>query len=184
MKVNISGRGQIPGLGRLAPVRGVELSEMDIRRLINFQQFKVYDASTGKLIMKSNIDEIFKPAVVAKPSINIAKPVETPKVETPKVEVTIVEPEIKEEPIVEVKPSFLSVTEIKTETAPEVENQITEVATESVVEEVVEDVVAEEVIDVVEEEVKEEEVKSDVVEEKPEYPRYNKKKNKYNKHQS
>jgi len=175
MKVNISGRGQIPGLGRLAPVRGVELSEMDIRRLINFHQFKVYDASTGKLIMKTNIDEIFKPAVVAKPSINIAKPVETPKVE-----VTIVEPEIKEEPIVEVKPSFLSVTEIKTETTPEVENKITEIATESVVEEVVE----EEVVDVVEEEVKEEEVKTDVVEEKPEYPRYNKKKNKYNKHQS
>ena len=179
MKVNISGRGQIPGLGRLAPVRGVELSEMDIRRLINFHQFKVYNASTGKLIMKNNIDEIFKPTVVAKPSINIAKPVETPKVE-----VTIVEPEIKEEPIVEVKPSFLSVTEIKTETAPEVEKQITEIATESVVEEVVEDVVAEEVVDVVEEEVKEEEVKSDVVEEKHEYPRYNKKKNKYNKHQS
>ena len=175
MKVNISGRGQIPGLGRLAPVRGVELSEMDIRRLINFHQFKVYDASTGKLIMKNNIDEIFKPTVVAKPSINIAKPAETPKVE-----VTIVEPEIKEEPTVEVKPSFLSVAEIKPETAPEVENKITEIATESVVE----DVVAEEVVDVVEEEVKEEEVKSDVVEEKHEYPRYNKKKNKYNKHQS
>ena len=58
MKVNINGRGIIPGVGTIPPVYNREMSENEILRLLNFQQFKVYSAASGILITKNNIKEM------------------------------------------------------------------------------------------------------------------------------
>lgn len=119
MKVNIAGKGVIPGLNRLAPVRGVDLSQSDVERLICYRQFKVYSAETGFLITSKNVNDMFKPKTVVPTTV---KPVEKP-VEIKPVEIKITEPEIKEEPIVETKPVFLNIKEIRSES---VETEITE----------------------------------------------------------
>ena len=59
MRVNISGRGIIPILGTVAPAYNVELSESQVKRLLNFPMFRVFVTDTGKLITKGNINEIF-----------------------------------------------------------------------------------------------------------------------------
>ena len=93
MKVNISGRGVVPGMGVLAPVYGVEMSKDSILRFLNFQNFKLFEASSGALITRSNLEEFFKPKP-AKPAKKtttrktVAKKKEEPKkvVEEPKQE--------------------------------------------------------------------------------------------------
>ena len=59
MKVNISGVGLVPRVGLLAPVYGKDLTKDTISQIIRYQSFKVYVASSGAQITKSNIDEIF-----------------------------------------------------------------------------------------------------------------------------
>ena len=92
MKVNIAGKGVIPVINALAPVRNVECDGNLIKRILNFHQFRVYQTSTGLLITKKNVDMILnseKPIVskpVEKPVVAKAPVVETPVVEAPKVE--------------------------------------------------------------------------------------------------
>lgn len=59
MKVNISGKGVIPGVGSLAPVSNVELTEKEIRRILSFK-FNVYSSASGKRISVENIASIIK----------------------------------------------------------------------------------------------------------------------------
>ena len=171
MKVNISGKGLIPVLKRLAPVRGADLSEKDIRNLITYRYFKLYVASSGIQITSSNIDELFKPVVKKPTVVEEVKKVEA--YEEPKVEI-IPEPIVEEkvvlveEPIeidehvqIAETPSFLTVNEIT-----------------SVVEETPAEVLNDEeaAFDEVEKELEFEE-KPEEVEEKPRY--YGKKKRKH-----
>lgn len=59
MLVNISGvKKVIPGIGKLPPVRNYDATETEIRRLICFKDWKVYEASTGRLITKTNVDNV------------------------------------------------------------------------------------------------------------------------------
>lgn len=74
MKVNIGGKGSIPGLGVLAPAYGVEMDKVGVRRLLNFNTFRVYQSSTGLLITTANIDEMFKNTI--KTAAVAVKPVE------------------------------------------------------------------------------------------------------------
>ncbi len=123
MKVNISGRGRVPGIGTLAPIRGYDASKELVLRLLNYRQFKVYDAASGGLITKTNVDKLFAPKVeeaapvekpVEKKPVKSKKAVKKEKVpvevvETPKSEPTIsepveVSPEVTEE---EVTQSFI-----------------------------------------------------------------------------
>lgn len=104
MKVNIAGRGVIPGINALAPVRNVECDSSLLKRILNFHQFRVYQTSTGMLITKKNVDMILKseqPVVVKKPDakpdpkpVVAPAPVETPVEEAPKI-VPIPEKEIE-----------------------------------------------------------------------------------------
>ena len=48
MKVNISGRGRVPGIGTLAPIRGYDASKELVLRLLNYKQFKVFDFLLGQ----------------------------------------------------------------------------------------------------------------------------------------
>lgn len=160
MKVNIIGKfpGQtLSGIGIL-PRRGIEMTEAEVQRLLNFQNIRVFDAVNGGLLTKSsfNVKKTAQKSVVTTTKEQPA-PVVEPKIEsvTPVVTTTL-ETEIKAEPI----PS----TEVKPYTEPEV---------------TVEETVAEEIVEkaapVVEETVAEEKP----VEEKP-YQKYNKNKGKNN----
>lgn len=69
MKVNIDGRGVLPGIG-LLPVRGKELSKEAILRLLNFNA-RIYDANTGALITGP---EFFKAKPAPAPVIKKSEP--------------------------------------------------------------------------------------------------------------
>jgi hypothetical protein len=62
MKVNISGKGVIPGLNTLAPVYNVDLDKQQILRLLNFRNFRVYGVGTG-LLTPTNVDAAFDASV-------------------------------------------------------------------------------------------------------------------------
>jgi hypothetical protein len=129
MKVNILGKGLIPGVKRLAPVRGVDLSEKEILKLLTFRYFKLYDAETGVNITNTNVSSFFKPVekhVEEKPIV-VEKKVEEKVVEpvVEKIEVVeepFTEKEIADEIQKEATPTFLTVTEI-----PSVEEEIADV---------------------------------------------------------
>lgn len=129
MKVNILGKGLIPGVKRLAPVRGVDLSEKEILKLLTFRYFKLYDAETGVNITNTNVSSFFKPVekhVEEKPIV-VEKKVEEKVVEpvVEKIEVIeepFTEEEIAEEIQKETAPTFLTVTEI-----PSVEEEIADI---------------------------------------------------------
>lgn len=59
MKVNITGKGIIPGLGTLAPVYHHEMTEREVLRLLNFHNIYVYKSDTGALITRTNITDVF-----------------------------------------------------------------------------------------------------------------------------
>lgn len=100
MKVNILGKGIIPGIGTLAPKYDVELSENEVKRLLNYSQFRLGDVATGLLITKANVDTFFKPSMVTE--LPKVKPIEVPKkVDEKKIQKTV---EKKEEPVVVEEP--------------------------------------------------------------------------------
>jgi hypothetical protein len=128
MKVNILGRGMIPFVGVLAPIRDVELNEKQIRSLMNFKTLRVYDTESGYLISKTTVNDFFN-----KKAQPVVKPIVT-KPEPPKVEPTPVVEPVKEEVIEE--PKFAIVTEepvqVEEETIATVEDIVDEVVEESV----------------------------------------------------
>ena len=58
MKVNITGKGIIPGVNTIPPAYNIELDETQIRRLLNFNNIRVYEATSGCLITKKNIKTV------------------------------------------------------------------------------------------------------------------------------
>ena len=98
MKVNISGRGVVPGMGVLAPVYGVEMSKDSILRFLNFQNFKLFEASSGALITRSNLEEFFKPKSAKPVKKTTTRKTVAKKKEEPK---KVVEEEVKPEPVEE-----------------------------------------------------------------------------------
>lgn len=60
MKVNISGRGIIPGLNTIAPAYNKDLSKNQILRILGSNNLRVFKADDACLITKKNIDEIFR----------------------------------------------------------------------------------------------------------------------------
>lgn len=58
MKVNITGKGIIPGVNTIPPAYNIELEETQIRRLLNFNSIRVYEATSGCLITKKNIKTV------------------------------------------------------------------------------------------------------------------------------
>lgn len=59
MKVNVTGRGFIPGVNSIAPVYNQDLAENDIRRILNIPTLRVFDAASGSIITKKNVNSIF-----------------------------------------------------------------------------------------------------------------------------
>ena len=106
MKVNIQGRGLVYSLGINAPVKNIDLSEAQIRRILPVRSLQVYDAETNVLITTRNANEFFKmknEPVVEAPKKEVKKPA---KKEAPVVVEQVVEPvpvveEVVEAPAVE-----------------------------------------------------------------------------------
>ena len=97
LKVNVTGRGFIPGLNSIAPVYNREIDVTGIKRILNFKQFRVFDSATGIIITKKNIDSF---NVVKKPVEKVAK--EPEKVNEPVTEeIPAVEPEETIAPVTE-----------------------------------------------------------------------------------
>ena len=120
MKVNVTGRGAIAGIGIL-PARGVDLDENSIRRLLNMNGVKVYSATTGELITPRYFMKAKPPAK------KTAKPVEKP---APVVASAVVpKSEVPVEPVPEPKFEVPTLTTYLTpevaveETAPVVESE-------------------------------------------------------------
>lgn len=70
MNVNILGKGLIPGLKMLAPVRNVDLDQQQIARILKVKSLKVTLVDSPDMITKNNLAMMFAP-----------KPVSTEKVE-------------------------------------------------------------------------------------------------------
>lgn len=82
MKVNIHGKGIIPGIGAIPPVFNQEMSEKEVARLLNFSNFKLYSADTKALITKKNYKSFFTDNTTT--TVEVVKPetVDTPVVDT------------------------------------------------------------------------------------------------------
>ena len=121
MKVNITGKGRVPGVNKPAPIENIELSQIAIGHIIKIRSFRVFTVDGNIEITKSNIGDVFSGKV------NAPKKEEAPVVEEKKVEV-------KPEPIPE---------EVKVE-APVVEEPVVtpEVTEEEVAQSFVQDVAA------------------------------------------
>ena len=159
MKVNITGKGVIPGINVLAPVYNKDLDKSQIMRILNFREFRVFGVGVG-LITRTNIDAAFdasvdnvkkdaeakKTATDKKATKKTKKAVETkPVVEEPKVE----------EPVAESIP--VAVTETAFSPAPEISEEEPKVEVPVVEEDVTEtEDVPEELPEITEEEVSEE----------------------------
>jgi hypothetical protein len=158
MKVNIIGKfpGQtVNGIGIL-PRRGIEMTEAEVQRLLNFPNIRVFDAASGGLLTKDSFNVKKTVQSVTTKAKEQPAPVVEQKIEPVTPVVATPETEIKAEPIP------------PTEAEPYTEPEVT-------VEETAVEEIAEEASPVVEETVVEEKP----VEEKP-YQKYNKNKGKNN----
>lgn len=100
MKVNITGRGIIPGLGVIPPIYNKEMSIPAISRLLNFPNFSVFDATTGIRFTKKNIKNV---------AMNTQSPytgvdVDSPKTPNKQTRVTPVVEKAPEPPVIEEEP--------------------------------------------------------------------------------
>ena len=170
MKVNITGRGIIPGLGVIPPIYNKEMSIPAISRLLNFPNFSVFDATTGIRFTKKNIKNVAMNAQSPYTGVDVDPP-KTPNKQT------------KVTPAVEKAPESPAIEEAPTDESEEV-TDVSEPGETHVVEEtpdvVPDEEVTEEVVDTADE-VEE----TETVDEEPSqqqssntYNNYNRKKNK------
>lgn len=78
MKVNISGRGIIPGLNTIAPAYNKDLSKNQILRILGSNNLRVFKADDACLITKKNIDEIFRTNATIKTPVPVKDTVVAP----------------------------------------------------------------------------------------------------------
>lgn len=97
MKVNIAGKGTISLLGITAPIRNKDLTETEIRALLNVRSIKLYDSATGINIGPNNVDSFFHD--VTAETVKEVTPVEAAPVKEP--EEVVTETETTEEPVEE-----------------------------------------------------------------------------------
>lgn len=122
MKVNITGRGIIPGLGVIPPIYNKEMSIPAISRLLNFPNFSVFDATTGIRFTKKNIKNV---------AMNTQSPytgvdVDPPKTPNKQTRVTPVVEKAPEPPIIEEEPTD-EVEEVTAVSEPEETTEVTSV---------------------------------------------------------
>jgi len=95
MKVNIQGRGLVYSLGLNAPVKNIDLTEAQIRRILPVRSLQVFDVESNLLLTTRNFDEFIKTqnaAPVEEPKKEVKKPA---KKETPAVVEQVAEPVVE-----------------------------------------------------------------------------------------
>ena len=122
MKVNITGKGIIPGLGVIPPIYNKEMSIPAISRLLNFPNFSVFDATTGIRFTKKNIKNV---------AMNTQSPytgvdVDPPKTLNKQTRVTPVVEKAPEPPVIEEEPTD-EVEEVTAVSEPEETTEVTSV---------------------------------------------------------
>ena len=95
MKVNILGKGRIPGVNKSAPAENVEASIRLVSQILKIKSFKVIASESGVEITRANLNDVFAGKVEA-------APVEIEQVETPVELNEVVEAPAIEEPVEEV----------------------------------------------------------------------------------
>lgn len=175
MKVNVSGKGVIPGVRQILPAYNVDLEKDIVYKILGSNNISVYRAIDGLRITRKNIDEMFKNIPERYP--NAMYPFNPPKM--PK-KSSIVSKHV-EEPVIEQKifPAYV-MTETASETITETETTAdTDVEESTIIEDTSSETVTEVETDV-EETVGEtvETAEETQVEQVEERPRFNKKKKK------
>ena len=104
MKINVTGRGRVPGINALAPVYNREADIPLIKRILAYRVFRVFDCESGLQITTKNLCEFDHKDPIPTP---VVTKIETPVVETktivpePVVYDTTPEPTEEETPMVE-----------------------------------------------------------------------------------
>lgn len=124
MRVDILGRGIIPGLGSNAPVYNKDMSEREIERVLKYASLRVYLAGTRVAVIRRNLHELImldnspkKTSPQAKKK-NIPEKVETVEAETVVQETPIEVEETTEEDATEELMTEETADASKTEEAP------------------------------------------------------------------
>lgn len=180
MKVNVHGKGVIPGVKQLLPAYNIELDKETIYRILGSDKIAVFKADGCIRITRKNIDEIFTPQALKTIPKPLTVPTPAPK---PVVKKKAPKKEVVKEEVVEEPTTFtpeVVVTETDFTPAPEIK-EIEVPAVDTLEEEVphpAEEYVG--TIDSSDEETTEtaetvEEVTEEVVEEKPRHKKKNKK---------
>ena len=121
MNVNILGKGLIPGLKMLAPVRNVDLDQQQVARILKVKTLKVTLADSPDIITMNNIAQIF----ANQGSIKVAAPIK--KKDAPKKAVKKVEEKAPVEALIEKAESAGIETEVIKEEETPVEAPIDEI---------------------------------------------------------
>lgn len=156
MKVNISGKGVIPYINRIAPVMNIEVAEETLKKILKNPKFKIYQSDGFGQVTMATFSQPAPAAVEEKPVIKNVNEVpgvvkeiiieeKTPVVEEPLPEITeeVVAEEVVEEPtpveeVAEVEECEVPVEDTDVETFEEATEE------EEVVEEVEEETSEEE----------------------------------------
>lgn len=110
MKVNIYGRGIIPGLGAIPPVLNKDLSEEELKRIIIRPTFRVYLSDDPSIVVtRKNLHSLIVMTATKGTAASTLVP-EAPKAET--------KVEKKAEPVKEEKVETLVAEEVTAESAP------------------------------------------------------------------
>lgn len=185
MKVNVTGRGFVPGPNSIAPVYNQEMSESQIRRILNLGNLRVFDATTGGLITKKNINNILsdKNKTDAKKEVEVDKTTDVKLVETnttpedvvPTSEETVDVPEVSETTLSEITEDVVTDEQEAVVTEEETVEEVVEETTETEVDETVTEETAGEEVEEVSDE-------TTTTPEKPVYHNNNKNRNKNRHH--
>lgn len=98
MKINVTGRGKVPGINALAPVYNREADIPLIKRILAYRVFRVFDCESGLQITTKNLCEFEKVELEEKEVANKLK------INAPKMEKVVIKPIPKENvPVVETK---------------------------------------------------------------------------------
>ena len=139
MKVDILGRGIIPGLGTLAPVYNKDFNEESIKRILSYAALRVYLTGTSVPVTRKNLHELIvldqkrngttntTPVVETRTAAKVEKKKEAETAPAPVVETKVEEPTpaepVVESEVAEETPTAEEVKEETSATAQQINNK-------------------------------------------------------------
>lgn len=142
MKVNISGKGVIPIINKVAPVYNIEVADEILKKIIKNPNFRVYASEGFGQITAATFNAPAAPVEAPKKAEPVKKAEEVPGVVKEIVveeKAPVVEEVAIEEPVVEEAPVEIEQVEEPVEMTEEVEAEAVEEELEEVTDEIVEE---------------------------------------------